>query len=274
MIKKILKEFIPPILLKYLKTKPKYGWFGDYPTWDEAKKESIGYDTDTILLKVKESLLKVKNDDNLYELDTLLYKRYDYPYNWQALTSLLLISQLNDNRLNVVDFGGSLGSSYFQHRRMLSHLTELNYQIVEQNHFVEEGKKSFEDNHLSFHYNLENCIKGIKTNCLLLSGVIQYIEDPYKLIKEILQYEIDYIIIDRTPFFLNMPDRITIQKVSPDYHEAIIPCRIFNYERFKNYFLEKYNVITESISIDGRMRVEDVFAEQRFILFRSNKSMN
>ena len=80
-MRKLIKEFIPPILLKLLTKKPKYGWFGNYNTWKEAKENSIGYQANNILEKVKESLLKANNDDNLFELDAVLYRKFDVPYN-------------------------------------------------------------------------------------------------------------------------------------------------------------------------------------------------
>ena len=267
-MRKLIKEFIPPILLKLLAKKPKYGWFGNYNTWKEAKENSIGYQANNILEKVKESLLKVKNDDKLFELDTVLYRMFDYPYNWQLLSIFLYISQLNNNQLNVLDFGGSLGSSYFQHRMMLSNLSKFNYTIVEQPHFVDTGKKIFEDKYLKFENNIESCLKKTKPHCILLSGVIQCIEEPVELINKILSYNFEFIIVDRTPFFIDKPERITIQKVPPRYHEATLPYRIYNKEKFVDHFHKKYSIFLETSAVEERIKVENCFAELRFIVFK------
>lgn len=263
------KKFLEPLLLRWLPAKRKYGYFGDYQNWSEATKNSVGYAADKILEKVKESTLKVKNNDKIYEKDTIIYNNsWNYPYNYQVLSSLLLISQLNNNKINIIDFGGSLGTTYFQHRRMLSHLSELRWNIVEQEKFVETGKKFFEDGHLSFHYALEACIKSKKPDCILLAGVLQYLEKPYDIIDTILKYNINFIIVNRTPFFKNMPDKITIQKVPPGYYEASLPYRIFNYEKFKNKFFQQYNIIADSFSIKGKIKIGKIPAYKRFILFR------
>lgn len=275
MKKASIKKFIPPILTEILSKKSKYGWYGDFDTWDKAIEKSVGYDDPNILERVRSTLLKVKNDRTILEKDLVFYSGYDYPYNFQVLASFLYISQLSNNKLSVIDFGGSLGSSYFQHRRMLSYLSELDYNIIEQKQFVDAGKKYFEDEHLSFHYDFRTCISKKKPDCVLLSGVLQYLERPVDLINEILGYNIDYIIIDRTPFYLNKPDRITVQILPPRYGEGSMPYRIFNYEKFTGHFLKKYSVVIESAANDKAMIInnknwseEPARAEKRFILFK------
>jgi putative methyltransferase (TIGR04325 family) len=283
--KDILKEFLPPVLLKSLRklTKrtqpqkhPRYGWYGDFADWSEANAQCSGWNDPNVLETTRQTLLKVKNDRDLFEKDCLLYPMFHFPYNYQLLSAFLLISQLNNNKLHVVDFGGSLGSSYFEHRRMLSHLIEFDYKIIEQQPLVEAGKKDFEDEHLSFHHDFATCIATGKPDCVVLSGVFQYLETPVELIEEILRYDVGYIIIDRTPFYLSKPDRITIQRNPPPYRPLIIPCRIFNYNKFKECFLDKYHVVLESLSKDGKIGVftddgaiEPV--ELRFILFKLNE---
>ena len=270
-----IKKLIPLKLTKIPTTKSKYGWYGNFDTWDKAKEKSLGYGDPNILERVISSLLKVKKDNTILEKDLVFYSGYDYPYNYQVLASFLYISQLSNNKLSVIDFGGSLGSSYFQHRRMLSHLSELDYNIIEQKQFVDAGKEYFEDETLNFHYDFRTCISKKKPDCVLFSGVLQYLERPVDLINEILEYNIEYIIIDRTPFYLNKPDRITVQKLPPRYGDGSMPYRIFNYKKFVGHFLKKYSVVIESAANDKVMiinnknwREESVRAEKRFILFK------
>ena len=41
-------------------------------------------------------------DSDLYKLDNILYDgMFNYPYNWQVLSTFLLISQNNKNSLNI-----------------------------------------------------------------------------------------------------------------------------------------------------------------------------
>jgi len=150
------------------------------------------------------------------------------------------------NKLNVLDFGGSLGSSYYQNKNFLKDVQELNWSIVEQKHFVTEGKKHFADKHLHFYYDVDGCMKEQNVNVLLLSSVLQYIETPYDLITYLNSKKIQYVIIDRAPILLEGNDRITIQKVHKSIYPAKYPCWLLNQENVKNAFLKEYELIFDT----------------------------
>src|SRR2546423_4469658 len=134
-LKGIVKEILPPVLVKLLTRTSRYGWKGNYSTWQEAIRHCNGYDSPGILEKVKFSALKVKKGVAPYERDSVLFDRI--AYSWPLLASLLWIAAKNRGRLNVLDFGGSLGSSYFQNRQFISGLNEIRWYVIEQPNFVE-----------------------------------------------------------------------------------------------------------------------------------------
>src|SRR5450631_2544289 len=101
-----LKQLIPPLFLSLIKKGGKYGWKGDYKSWQEAKDLSDAYDDVIILEKVKQALLKIKNGEAIYERDSVLFDQIHY--SWPLLSALLWITTLNKGSLKVVDFGGSL----------------------------------------------------------------------------------------------------------------------------------------------------------------------
>lgn len=234
-LKKIIEKITPPILFDILKSKyGSYRFSGHYITWTEAKKNSGGYDSEGILCKVKESLLKVKRGEAAYERDSVLFD--EIQYSWPLLAALLWVSSRHENRLNLVDFGGSLGSSYFQNRPFLEHLNELKWNIVEQKHFVDCGKRHFEDENLNFYYTLAECKKVQSSNVILFLSVIQYIENPYTLLQEVINHGFQYIIFDRTTFVEKEASRIAIQSVSSKINEASYPLWFFNCDEFINFF--------------------------------------
>lgn len=245
--KELLKEYLPPIFLRKI-TGLFYGWSGNYKYWEDAKRHSTGYDSDLILNKVKDALLKVKNNEAASERDSINFDKIFYSF--PVLSALLWIANQNKGELNLIDFGGSLGSSYFQNKKFLASLNKVNWNIVEQKHFVECGKQYFQDEHLQFFENIEACMKIHNTDTILLSSVLQYIEKPYQLLDYIFQQKFKYIIFDRTPFMINKKDRITIQKVHPKIYKATYPCWFFNEENFIRYFSKQYELITEFDSLD------------------------
>lgn len=230
--------------------KYKYGWFGNYSSWEDAKKDSVGYDSDLILENVKNSLLKVKNGEAIYERDSVLFDKVEY--SWPLLAALLWIAVKNRGKLNLIDFGGSLGSTYFQNRSFLKDLSELHWNIIEQEMFVECGKSYFEDDHLKFYFNLDECIAQQNPDVIILSSVLQYIESPYELLSKIIGLNLSYIIFDITSFLEHGEDRITVQKVPPQIYNATYPAWFFEKKKFIDFFKGKYELIAEFEAYVGK----------------------
>ncbi|MBC7747652.1 MAG: methyltransferase, TIGR04325 family [Methylotenera sp.] len=231
LIEKTARWFLKPNVTE------KYGWFGDYPSWEEAKNDTSGYDSNVILEKVKNSLLKVKNGEAIFERDSFIFD--EIQYSWGVLAALSLEASKNKGKLEVLDFGGSLGSGYFQNRQALQHLESLHWSILEQDHFVDCGKENFENEQLSFFHDYEEfSSKRPKPNVLLLSSVIQYLEEPFPILTKLLSYNISTVVIDMTTFIEGDGDMITIQKVPPHIYEASYPTRFFNKEKLINFFVQ------------------------------------
>ncbi|KAF0146420.1 MAG: hypothetical protein FD156_88 [Nitrospirae bacterium] len=238
---------------KFLKAANKFitapTFSGDYGTWEEASRSSTGYNSQVILEKVFDASLKVKNGLAIYERDSVVFDKIEY--SWPVLSSLLWIASQNGNRLNIVDFGGSFGSSYYQNRYFLAHLQELRWNIVEQAGFVELGRKDFKNEHLRFYSDLDECYKSEHPQVILCSSVIQYLERPYDFIDKIGSLGFEYIIIDRTPFILRGKDKIAVQKVPPSIYDASIPCWLLNLDNFKRYISRTYELIVEFVGLDN-----------------------
>lgn len=90
-MKQFIKSLIPPIMLEAVRKlkNNKYGWHGNYASWQEAKDASSGYDSDEILQKVRNSLLKVKNGEAVYERDSVIFD--EIQYSWPLLAGLMYV---------------------------------------------------------------------------------------------------------------------------------------------------------------------------------------
>ena len=246
MNKSILRDFLPPAL-KRLLTGIFYGWRGNFPTWDEAIQESGGYDSPEILEKVKKSSSMVKNGSAIFERDSVLFENIEYSF--PLLSGLLWIANQNNGKLNVLDFGGSLGSSYFQNKFFLDSLNDVQWCVVEQTGYVKAGKEGFEDEKLHFFNTIEDCLNKNDIDTVILSSVLQYLEEPYSLLEKIRLKGIKYIIIDRTPF-VKGKDRITVQKVKPSIYSGSYPCWFFNKDKFLANLTEEYKLLFEFDALD------------------------
>jgi len=244
--KNIIKTLIPNFVLNFI-IGFFYGWRGNYSNWEEASKKCTGYNAEIILEKVKKSALMVKTGQAIYERDSVIFSRIQYSY--PVLSGLLWVAAQNKGQLRVLDFGGSLGSSYYQNKTFLDSLSDVKWNIVEQSNFVKIGQENFTDKRLHFYYSINECIKSNEIDIILISSVLQYIEKPYELLNEIKKTGFKFIIIDRTPF-INGIDRITIQKVPGKIYKAKYPCWFFNKKRFINYMSPDYELITEFDALD------------------------
>ena len=250
-IKFLIKKITPPIIIDVIRLihNRKYGWFGNFKTWEEAQKFSTGYSAPEIIAKVRESALKVKNGEAKYERDSVIFD--EIQYSWPLLAGLMYAAAKLGGVLKVLDFGGSLGSTYFQNKKFLDSLKDIVWCVVEQKHYVDVGKVDFEDSRLKFYYDVESCIKEQNPNALVLSSVMQYLEKPYQFLDYILKSNFEFVIVDRTPF--SFKEQIKLQIVPPWIYKASYPCWFFEKEKFLDIFQGYgYKVIEEFESLDGK----------------------
>lgn len=251
-IKNVLVKFLPLFMINWLSGLFGNRWTGNYKTWEEAQSKSVGYDSELILDTVFESVLKVKYGFEIYERDSVILDHVEY--SWPLLAALLLACAESNNKIHVLDFGGSLGSTYFQNKKILDKFSNVSWSIVEQKHFIEKGRKFIQDDRIKFYESVNECLKNESPNIILFSSVLQYLSEPFKLVDELLNNSnADYVIIDRTPFTEDSKDKITIQRVDPKIYKASYPCWNFNLDNLKQFFAnKKFNVMEEFDAIDGK----------------------
>ena len=227
-----------------------YGFTGNYTAWQDALDHSTGYDAPEILERVKTSMLKVMSGESKYERDSCLFD--EIQYSWPILAALLRTAARCDSILNLLDFGGSLGTSYYQNKGFLSGLKKIRWCVVEQPTYVEAGKTYFQNDELVFYSDIQTCKGNENVDVVLMSGVLQYLEKPHDLLQKILDLGIEDVIVDRTPFLPDSNhDLLTIQTVPPDIYPASYPHWFFSREKFlKNFSNNGYVMLAEFAGFD------------------------
>ncbi len=251
----------------YQKYWKKSGWFGNYPTWAAAEKDCDGYDSDAILARVVEATRQVRDGKAAFERDSVLF--FEEEFDTTLLNILAKIrADLPDNQpLIVLDFGGALGSTYWQQRRVFE-AWEIQWIVVEQTHFVEIGQKEFENNQLKFAYSIDDVCKKNKPDIVLFNSVLQYLETPFHFLELIENQQVKHVFIGRTPSFEGEKDRIMQQIVPPKIYKASYPSWVFSIDSFKNKLIKKYTINSELNTpyghhqIDGKqLFLTDLFLE-------------
>lgn len=257
--REFVKVFVPPILLQGYHTL-RYGKVSgeslqeelqlnsDYSSWEAALADSTSYDASVILEKTTAALLKVKRGEAAYERDSVLFDEIEYA--WPLLAGLLWAAARCGGSLNVLDFGGSLGSTYFQNRAFFAGLRQVRWNIVEQPRQVETGKRFFEDEQLRFYTSVQACLAETQPQVIVLSSVLQYLEQPYETLSELLALPCASLIIDRTPFWDGPTDHLCIQHVPADIYPASYPSWIFSTQRFQDFLDRHWAIVAEFVNPD------------------------
>src|SRR5258708_7990811 len=244
-------------------------WLGPYDSCKKAEEYSVRYGSEMILNKVKKTMQQVKEGKYLYERDSVGFNKDDY--SWPLLTCLIWITSREKNNLNIVDFGGSLGSTYIQNRKFLSHIKSLTWNIIEMKRIVAYGKK-LEDSQLKFYYTLQDYLMKNQANVILFSASIQYLEFPYMMLDEVIKSKFKYIIIDRTYFLENELEKIMICKVPNAIFQASLTMWMFNKQKFTQYLSKKYELIADfQGSYDPDITLPNINAVSKGFLFKRKK---
>jgi putative methyltransferase (TIGR04325 family) len=268
-LKRWFADWVPPHLRRALRGAPSDGavrYSGDFRTWDEARRHSIGYDAAAILERVLQATLKVQGGEAAYERDSVVFDRVEHSY--PLLVGLLRAALACKGRLNVIDIGGSLGSTFLQCRTLLEAVSSVSWCVVEQPAFAACGRKHFENEQLHFFDDLPSCLISQTPDIAVLSSVLPYVEMPHELLDSIAQTA-PRVIIDRTPLRTSRPDRLTVQSVPATIYgfETSYPAWILNREGVLAHFLGRFHTVYEFEALAGPVDVDGTTAKDTGFLF-------
>ncbi len=220
-------------------------------TWAEAQARSGGYGTSGILQRVLTASLAVERGQASHERDSVTFDRIQY--TWPVLASLLWSAARHEGRLRVLDFGGSLGSTYRQNRRFLAGLPDLSWAIVEQPDFVVAGTRHFANDVLSFHDSIASAARTAP-NIGLLGSSLQYVENPSATLQALSVTGVDTLVLDRTPLHPGPHHHLTLQQVPPNIYPATYPAWILSRQRIDEELLKDWQLVEEFAGLEPASR--------------------
>ncbi|MCW5798243.1 MAG: methyltransferase, TIGR04325 family [Nitrospira sp.] len=272
-MKRVIKPWIPPAILNAYRSfcSDDIRFQGQFATWESARAASSGYDDEAIFRKSRAAALKVKKGEAAYERDSVLFDHVEFSY--PLLSGLLRSACGRGGNLSVLDIGGSFGTTYRQFRAFLRPSASLRWNIVEQPRLVESGQAEFADDELNFFYSIGEAAAAEVPDVVLLSSVLQYLKNPYDLIREICSIGAQSIVIARTPCALAEQDILTVQVVPPSIYQASYPCWIFAETQLLEAFSAQYRLVASFQESDGSLRsIQGPFELRGFILDRKPSS--
>lgn len=276
-----IRDLIPPVVTRLIRrsrlSKPRpasFGFSGDFSVWADATAVSSGYDDVAILEKVRQAAIAVKHGNAAFERDSVTFA--EPATNWPVLASLMTLAAMAGGALHIVDFGGSLGSLYFQHRRFLDLLHDVSWTVIEQPHFVRIGQAELVDERLKFAECVPDIGQSQTATGLILSSVLQYLPDPHDMLRSLLNHSWDAVILDRTAFVSTRScDRLTVQRVPPEIYSATYPAWFFSPGSLEQHFRERFSESARWICDDRYSLDQDQTSfEGRLFIARKSAQFN
>ncbi len=211
-------------------------------TWGQATDSVPGYGDSAILERVAAATRAVERGDAAYERDSVLFD--DPEYSWPLIAALTHRAAA-DGRLSVLDFGGSLGSTYRQCRTFLDDLPDVAWGVVEQAGFVAVGRAEFTTDRLSFHPSVAICAERLEPNVILLASTLQYLPEPHALLDDLAAVPASTLVIDRTPIGDADDDVLCIQQVPASIYAAQYPMWVLSRSRLLEALGRHWEVVAE-----------------------------
>ena len=264
-----LKLIFPNFILKIINKlfKRNITFTGDYRSWPAALKASLSYDDNKIFLKSRESFLQVINKKAKYERDSVLF--YSESINYPLINILKKIQKTKRSCLNVLDFGGSFGSTYFQNYSILKNKNKFDWAIIEKPRIVKFMKKIKLEDNLSFYLSVSNYVTKYRPDIVIFSGVIQYLRKPNKIINYFIKKKVKNFFFLKTPFFYDK-EVIKVQNVPSYIYKSSYPIIILNESRFLKLFTDNnYKIIPNFFPNE---KIEDILFKNFILELRNRKN--
>ena len=247
-----VRPWIPPALLEARRRRLGHTLrFTDAPAdWARTLSLTSGYSAAAIRERVAAATREVVAGRAAYERDSVLFHEPAYPF--PIVAELLRAALANGRRLNVIDFGGSLGSTYRQCRPLLDGVEALSWHVIEQPGFVAIVKSEFSTEELRFAASPDEVPVGDVPPLALLSSVLQYLETPESTLRQLLETGATHLIIDRTPMSALDTHRLCIQHVPKAIYDASYPCWVLSRSRLLEMLSQAgWRVMAEFDGLDG-----------------------
>lgn len=248
----LVRDWLPPALRGVIgrATGRSLRFSGQPADWAQAQSASRGYADQAILARVLHATREVVAGRAAFERDSVLFQRWQPPFH--LLAPLLRHALRHGGRLEVVDFGGSLGSTYRLCKPFLPAGLALRWWVVEQANFVAAGQAEFGDDELSFHLALADLPPPMAPRLLLVSSVLQYLEDPGAHLDAWGRFDAQTLVLDRTPLSSAAGHSLCIQHVPRHIYDASYPTWILSRARLLAQLSSHWHLVCEFDCPEGR----------------------
>jgi len=221
-MKNLLRNLAPPLLLNATRRvrNRKYGFFGNYDSFAAAQADSAGYQSAEV---VQAMAARAGDPPGGVQIDER---------SQHVLAAFAMIPQ---RPLSVLDFGGANGGYYHLLRRFIP----LRWTVLETPELAAANRHRATDE-LSFISDVTHASRADQV--VLMSGVLQYLEDPHKTF-DIISRLAPFVVVNRIPLIDAARDRLTVQRVHPSMYSGSMPHWFFARDRFMHAVSSRHDIV-------------------------------
>lgn len=217
----------------------------------DAASAAGGYDSAAIADRAQEAARAVFSGKAAFERDGVTF--VDPDPRWPVVAGLLL-GRREGQPLRVLDFGGGLGSSYWQNRGVLDPGLggqPLKWTVVEQPTMVERA--AFLPPHGIQYVERAADADTEEVDCVLLSSSLQYLEEPHHTLEDLLNTGARVLVIDRTPMASVNADVPCVQITPQHIYRASYPVWVFSQTQLESA-LKDWAIVARFPGIEPDMK--------------------
>lgn len=234
--------------------------------WETAQVASLGYGDPSILARVLASTKAVLRNEAAFERDGVKFAIHEY--SWPVASSLCLAAAIRKGKLDILDFGGSLGSTFFQYKPIHDTFQAVDWRIVEQPIWAATGSAEIQAKGLSFHESLEGALVAFKPAIAFMGSSLQYLKEPLDALTKIALQTASILVIDRIPLSYGEA-RIALQIVPKSIYAGSYPMHIFFLDDLLATLGTDWELFADYASVGGKQKTTSNFLfEWRGLVFR------
>jgi putative methyltransferase (TIGR04325 family) len=249
-----LQLLTPPIVWGLRRRLSRGPLEGPFASWEAASKHATGWDSPGIVEQALAAALKVRNGAAAFERDSVA--RESIIYSPTILAALLLAADRH-RALDVIDFGGGLGSNYFQNLRLIRALAgaPTSWNVVELAPLARIGVEQFQTEQLRFHDDL-GAVR-LAHPVLLFTGSLQYVADAFALLERALGIT-DIVALDRVLVWDEAEHAVFVQRLDPRRFDRVtLPTWCFAKDALIAWFEARGFRLVEHFAGRARQRFEN-----------------
>jgi putative methyltransferase (TIGR04325 family) len=250
----VLRSLVPPLVVTWFKRlmRPGISFEGPVADWAAAQSRSKGYDDALLIERVATATRTVRDGRAAFERDGVVFNELEFRF--PVLAGLLATAAKSGGRLHVLDFGGALGSAYWQHRRWLEALPEVIWTVVEQHAFVVLGQSEFAGREIRFANGVVDADAAMSRPIILAGSVLQYLEHPEATLDQFAASSATALLIDRIPVSEQSGSAVCVQRVPKSIGGGSYPCTVFSKPQLLERLRRHWVLISELPCDEPAMR--------------------